>query len=170
MAQLWKEIEPEKLSDNIWKLVGKDWMLITAGTLREWNTMTASWGTFGVLWQKQVAICFVRPTRHTFGFINRSDYYTLSFFAEEHRKTLNFCGSHSGRDTDKAKATGLVPVALEDKAVAFEQARLTLLCKKIYTHDIDNTRFLDPGIESLYPEKDYHWLYIGEIVRCMSRR
>ncbi|TFG63152.1 MAG: flavin reductase family protein [Spirochaetales bacterium] len=168
MAAPWKEIRPEDIKDNVFNLIGENWMLITAGTQSSWNTMTASWGTLGVLWEKQVAICFVRPTRHTFKFINAQEYFTLSFFSEQYRKALDFCGSHSGKDTDKAKATGLIPAELDGKAVTFEQARLVLLCRKLYTQDFDNSRFLDRDIESLYPQKDYHRLFIGEITRSLA--
>jgi len=168
MAENWKTIEPERLGENFIRLTNKDWMLITAGQIGNWNTMTASWGCFGYLWQRPVAVCFVRPTRHTFDFINRSQYYTLSFFTEAHRGILDYCGSHSGRDSDKAAATGLLPVDLGGRSVGFEQARLVFECRKLYSQDFDPVLFADPGIERLYPEKDYHRAYYGEIVRCLS--
>lgn len=108
-----KETKPELLSDNAFKLIGKDWMLITAGTPESFNTMTASWGGLGVLWERKVAFCFIRPTRYTREFVERSQNFTLSFFEETHRKALGFIGSHSGRDTDKIKETGLTPVKEE---------------------------------------------------------
>lgn len=166
MENHWKDISPEELGDNVFNLVGKDWMLITAGTRESYNTMTASWGSLGVLWRRPVAICFVRPTRHTFGFINQAEHFSLSFFPEGYREALDFCGAHSGRDTDKAAATGLEPVNLEDRGVSFRQARLILLCKKLYTQDFDPRFFLEPTIEELYPEKDYHRVFVGEIIRC----
>ena len=165
----WKKVKPDDLKDNPFELIGKGWMLVTAGSLEKWNTMTASWGSFGVLWRKAVAVCFVRPTRHTFSFINETEYFSLSFFGEEHRETLNFCGSHSGRDTDKAAATGLTPVDMDGRTVTFEQARLVLLCRKLYSQDFDPKLFLDPSIDALYPEKDYHRIFIGEVERCLRR-
>ncbi|MCK7517924.1 MAG: hypothetical protein MZV64_09550 [Ignavibacteriales bacterium] len=65
-----ESVDLENLSDNPWKLIGKDWMLVTAGNLASWNTMTASWGGLGVLWHQNVAFVFVRPSRHTFEFMN----------------------------------------------------------------------------------------------------
>ena len=168
MTTEWKESEPEGLKENVFDLIGKGWMLLTAGNIGKWNTMTASWGCLGVLWKKPVAVCFVRPTRHTFEFINRAEAYTLSFFAEEHREILNFCGSHSGRDTDKAAATGLKAVDLGEETVAFEQARLVLRCRKLYSQDFDPKLFADPSIGENYPKKDYHRVFYGEIVRCLS--
>ena len=163
-----KETMPELLTDNPFKLIGKDWMLITAGTPGLFNTMTASWGGLGVLWERKVAFCFIRPTRYTYEFVERSDTFTLSFFAEHHRKALSFCGSHSGRDSDKIKAAGLTPLN-EDEFVYFDEARLVLACRKIYFQDISPDRFLDQSINEMYPQKDYHRMYVGEIVKCLHK-
>ncbi len=169
MKKNWKTLEPGELGDNVFDLVGRTWMLITAGSPGAYNTMTASWGCLGVLWRRPVAVCFVRPTRHTFGFIDAAANFTLSFFPESCREILDFCGSHSGRDTDKAAATGLRPEEMEGGTVSFEQARLALVCRKLYSQDFDPRLFLDPEIEDLYPNKDYHRVFIGEITRCLRR-
>jgi flavin reductase (DIM6/NTAB) family NADH-FMN oxidoreductase RutF len=164
-----KAIKPEAIKDNPFKLVGKDWMLITAGDRHAFNTMTASWGTMGVLWSKPVAFCFIRPTRHTFGFADKAGCFTLSFFAGKYRKALTFCGTHSGRDTDKVAATGLAPVFDRTGAIYFAQARLVLVCRKLYTTDIDPKRFLDPAIDKNYPKKDYHRAFVGEVVKVLRK-
>ena len=161
------ESSPESITDNPFKLIGKDWMLITAGATESFNTMTASWGGLGVLWERKIAVCFIRPTRYTYEFMERSANFTLSFFAEQHRKALAYCGSHSGRDGDKIAKTGLTPI--RDKGVVyFNEARLVLVCRKLYFHDIDPKRFLDGSIESLYPQKDYHRMYVGELVSVLT--
>ena len=163
-----RETRPELLTDNPFTLIGADWMLITAGTHDAFNTMTASWGGMGILWERKVAICFIRPTRYTYEFAERSPAFTLSFFGEKHRKALTYCGTHSGRDTDKVKGAGLTPVK-EGGFVYFEEARLVLACRKIYSQDILPERFIDPRIESMYPQKDYHRMYFGEIVKCLAQ-
>jgi flavin reductase (DIM6/NTAB) family NADH-FMN oxidoreductase RutF len=163
-----KETAPDELTDNPFKLIGEDWMLITAGTSDSFNTMTASWGGLGVLWERKVATCYIRPTRHTFSFVERSSVFTLSFFGEQHRKALQYCGTHSGRNSDKVKGAGLTPVQ-EGGAIYFNEARLVLVCRKIYAQDIDPGLFLDPAIGSMYPQKDYHRMYIGEIVKCLQQ-
>ena len=104
-------IEPNMIDRNVFQLIGSDWMLITAGTPESYNTMTASWGGMGVLWGKNVCFCFIRPTRHTYQFIEKADVFSLSFFEERYRGALEICGTKSGRDIDKAAATGLIPVA-----------------------------------------------------------
>jgi len=163
-----KEIKSYLLTENAFKLIGKDWMLITAGTPRSFNTMTASWGGLGVLWEQPVAYCFIRPTRYTYEFMERSTKFTLSFFEERHRKALTFCGSHSGRDTDKISGSGLNPL-IDGSFIYFSEARLVLLCRKIYFQDISPDCFLDSKIHSLYPQKDYHRMYVGQIEKCLIR-
>lgn len=44
-----------------------------------------------------------------------------------------------------------------------------LACRKIYFQDISPERFLDPKIEDMYPQKDYHRMYAGEIVKCLHK-
>lgn len=170
MKHAFEEFNADELSENPFRLIGSDWMLITAGTPESFNTMTASWGGMGILWGKKVAFCVIRPQRHTYGFMEKAEHFTLSFFDERYRDALLFCGTHSGRDTDKVSETGLIPVAGDDDTVYFEEARLVLVCRKIYHHDIDPSRFLDPALEENYPEKDYHRMYIGELTGCLRKK
>jgi flavin reductase (DIM6/NTAB) family NADH-FMN oxidoreductase RutF len=163
-----KEIDPKEIPDNPFSLIGNDWMLITAGTPDRFNTMTAAWGGLGVLWRKQVAFCFIRPTRYTYEFIERSERYTLSFFSRRYRSALNLCGTKSGRDVDKTAETGLTP-AFGDGTIYFTQARLVLECRKLYFQDLAPAKFLDATIEEHYPQKDYHRMYVGEIERVLKK-
>jgi flavin reductase (DIM6/NTAB) family NADH-FMN oxidoreductase RutF len=167
-----KELLPTDVTvikDNAFKLIANDWMLVTAGNMESFNTMTANWGAFGELWHKKVCFCFVRPTRYTYEFMEREDVFTLSFFDETYRKALDFCGSHSGKDVDKMAETGLTPVAGESGGIYFEQARIVLVCRTVYFHDINPAHFLDPKINEAYPKKDYHRMYVGEVIRCLMK-
>lgn len=159
-----KKINIKTLKENVVSLFDDRWALITAGKEDSYNTMTASWGTMGELWNKDVCFAFIRPQRYTFEFMEREDYFTVSFFGEEHKKALGFCGKYSGRDYDKAKETGLTPMAIES-SMSFEESEIILLCKKLYVQDIDPKGFIDESIDgSCYPQKDYHRMYVGEIV------
>jgi flavin reductase (DIM6/NTAB) family NADH-FMN oxidoreductase RutF len=100
--------------------------------------------------------------------MEKSDYFTLSFFDEEYREMLNVCGTKSGRDTDKIAATGLIPIESENKSIYFEQARLVMECRKLYFDDLKPELFLDEKIHNNYPAKDYHRLYIAEIINCLD--
>lgn len=160
------KLEASDLPDNVIQLIGKEWMLVTAGDESSFNTMTASWGGIGWLWNKPVAFVFVRPERYTYEFIEKSDYLTLSFLGEANKKIHAVCGSKSGRDTDKVKATGLKPIFTEQGNVLFEQARLSLECKKLYTDTIKPECFLDKeSLEKWYDDAHggFHKMYIVEI-------
>ncbi len=169
MASEFKVINPDRIVDNTFELIRDDWMLITAGEAESFNTMTASWGAFGELWHKKVCFCFVRPTRHTYGFMEKADTFTLTFFDERYRDALKFCGTKSGRDVDKVAETGLTPQATESGSIYFAEARLVLECRKVYFQDLDPKSFIDADIHDEYPEKDYHRMYIGEVMSCLSR-
>ncbi len=143
--------------------IGKQWMLLTAGNAEKWNTMTASWGQLGVLWNKNVLTCYIRTSRHTLGFVEDNDTFTASFFGEDMRSALAYCGAHSGRDVDKAKETGLVPAEI-DGTVTFAQAELVLVCKKLYTYDMEEKGFIDKEIhQQCYGADAYHRAFIAEI-------
>lgn len=161
-SQVLKELK--KLEKSVFAMLDDEWMLVTAGNMKSFNTMTASWGGFGILWNKPVAYVFVRPTRYTYDFMEHASFFTLTFFAEQYREILRFCGSQSGRDTDKIAATGLIPKASPSGGVLFSQAYLAFECRKIYHSDIDPLMFLDHAIGKNYPKKDYHRMYIGEII------
>ncbi len=164
------EISPDEF-ESAAKLIGKDWMLISAGNTSEGcNTMTASWGCMGVLWNKPVAIAYVRPQRFTYLFTEANEYMTMCFFEEDKRDILKFCGSHSGRDCDKIKECGLSPIDVaEGKSVIFGEAKLALLCKKLYVSDIKEENFIERSLLSNYPAKDYHRQYICEIVKAFKK-
>lgn len=164
-----QKIDPKSLDENVFSMIGERWMLITAGTPERCNTMTASWGGLGVLWGKQTATCYIRPQRYTYEFMEAGEAFTLSFFGEEYRKALAFCGAKSGRDVDKIKECGFTVAAGAGDAPYFEEADLVLVCKKAYWQDLDPSHFLDPEIEKHYPQKDYHRMYIGEIVEAYKK-
>ncbi|MBQ9913243.1 MAG: flavin reductase [Clostridia bacterium] len=161
-----KKIDIKELKGNAVSLFDDKWCLITAGIGDDYNTMTASWGAMGELWNKDVCFCFIRPQRHTYEFMEKNELFTLSFFGEEYRKALTFCGRNSGRDCDKAKETGLTPVET-DGSVSFEESEIIIVLRKVAYQDIKPEGFIDETIDGKnYPEKDYHRMYIGEVVSC----
>lgn len=161
-----KKISVSELKDNMFDAIGKEWMLVTAGTPEKFNMMTASWGGIGILWGKPVAFIFIRPERYTYEFIEKGDTLTLSFLGEAHRGIHKICGSQSGRDIDKVAASGLKPYVTENGNIAYEQARLVLECKKLYADFIDADNFVDKLlINRWYGEGHggFHKMYILEI-------
>ena len=162
------DIDPSEIDSNVFRMIGREWMLITAGKEGHFNTMTASWGGLGVLWNTNVSFAFIRPQRYTYEFTERESYYSLSFFGQSYRRALQLCGTESGRDGDKVARAGLSPV-FNAQAPYFDEAELVFICKKIHVQDIDPAGFLDPTIPSHYKAEDYHRLYIGEIVKVLKR-
>ncbi|MDR1739650.1 MAG: flavin reductase [Bacteroidales bacterium] len=164
-TKTFKRISPKEIQDNPVKMIDDDWMLISAGNKDSFNMMTASWGTIGNLWNKPVAVIFVRPQRYTYEFTENGDYFTLTVFEEKYRDILQLCGTTSGRDTDKVKVTGLKPVFTDLGNVYYEQARLVIECRKIYADLLKEDAFFDKTItEKTYPTKDFHKVYVGEIL------
>ena len=162
-----REIRPEEWNENVFKAVGKDWLLITAGDEKGMNAMTASWGMFGVLWGEKVAEVFIRPSRFTKKFVDENEYFSLQILPESHRADHKIFGSLSGRDLDKTKETGLMPV-YDEKAPYYAEARLAVILKKLYAEPFKGECFTDPAPdEACYPDKDYHTLYVGKIEKIL---
>ena len=162
-----KEIERSQLTLDPFALIGGDWFLLTAGTeARGYNTMTCSWGHFGPLWANDTAVVYVRPQRYTKEFIDREELYTLSFF-DGRKKELGYLGSRSGRDEDKVAAVGLTPV-FENGYTYFKEAKLVIVCKKLYQAPLKEEYFLDKEtVEKNYPDRDFHDLYVGKIEKIL---
>ena len=165
-----KKSEINRINDNFFETISKEWMLVTAGDSTKFNTMTANWGGIGFLWNKPVVYIFIRPERYTHEFVEANEYFTLSFLGEENKDIHKICGSKSGRDTNKIKETGLKPIFTEMGNITFEQSRLTLECKKLYTDFIKKENFLDNTIFDKWYSKDgLHQVYIAEIVNVFTR-
>lgn len=161
-----KEIDVSKLTLNPFETIGKDWCLISAGNENGFNTMTASWGGLGVLWNKNVATCYIRPQRYTKEFVDKNEYFTLTFFPDGYRKALSLCGSVSGREHDKPKEAGITPM-FTDGTVSFEEASLILVCRKLFAQEMSEEAFTDPEVfNKNYPMNDLHTIYVGEIVKA----
>ena len=162
--------------------IWEEWMLITAGNIQagpgNWNTMTASWGGFGEVWNKDAVFIFVRPGRHTRSFLEVNSLFSLSFFDKKHRKALELCGEKSGKDYNKAMEAGLTPIVFEGNAgldriagaIAFKEASEIVICRKIYMQDINPENFLDSKLTDNYPQKDYHRMYVGEVLALLSAK
>ena len=168
---------------NVFRLIGEEWMLISAAdpdTGRP-NTMTASWGSLGYLWGKPVCTCFIRPQRFTYGLAEKTDRLSFAFLPEAYRGALKYCGAHSGREGDKFAAAGLTPCLYREPdgdalpgdilPVPYPaEARMVLIGRKLYADDLKENCFLDTGLLGNYRQKDYHRFYICEIQRVLIRR
>lgn len=162
------KVSAEELNENFIDLIGNKWMLVTASDGEKVNTMTASWGGVGELWNKNVTFTFIRPTRYTYEFIEKSDYYTLCFFEDCYREKLTYLGKVSGRDEDKISKMGLT-VVNDGEISYFDEAKYVLVCRKLYKDDIEMEHFTDISFgEKVYAEGNLHRMYIGEILYALK--
>lgn len=164
-----RTIKPATLTARPFALFDQRWPLLTCGDRQSFNTMTVSWGALGTLWSQPVAFAFVRPTRYTWRFAEKSDLFTLSFLPAKYEQLLLYCGTKSGRDVDKVKETGLTPVKDAGGGVYFAEADLVIACRQIHWWDIDPRHFLDKSIDKNYPRKDYHRAYVGRVTRVLRK-
>ncbi len=164
-----KTIEPNQLSTSPIDLIGKEWLLVSSGSEESYNTMTASWGSMGFLFNKNVVTIVVRPERYTFEFLERETHFTLTILEEGHREAQTLLGKVSGRDEDKVSRSGLTPCVTPSGLPTFKEARVVLECRKIYGQMMSEESFVDHSIfEKWYGEGhgNLHKIYIGEIENC----
>jgi len=165
-----KEIDIKTLKINPFVMLNDEWGLLTAGDTQKHNTMTIAWGSFGVMWHKPVLTVVLRPQRYTKEFVDNLDLFTVSFFPETYKKALQLLGTKSGRDCDKISESALTPLFIDDTA-AFEEAHTIFVCKKLHGgQQLDASKFIDLSLDfDMYPDKDYHYFYIGEVVKVLQR-
>ena len=166
MSMLREEIPLTDLCLPVFGAWEPGWLLLTAGVNRPggFNSMTVSWGAFGVIWHRPLAVVVVRPQRHTRQFMEQYDTFSLCAFDEAHRPALNLLGTKSGRDSQKMKDCGLTPIALSKIACpGFAEAKLILECRKMYFDDLEPQHFLADFIAQHY-DGDYHRMYFGEVL------
>ena len=172
---MFKKISIQDFELNPVTTISDEWMLLSAGNAEnEYNTMTVSWGHLGAIWGHgkglPTAIVYVRPQRYTKEFIDKEEVFTLSILENEYKQELAYLGSHSGRDGNKINKAGLTPF-FDHNTVYFSEARMVLVCKKLYHAPLIEEGFVDKTlIEQNYPEKDFHEMYIGEIIEIMIKK
>ena len=164
-----KKMELKDLSFNPTELLRKRWALLTLADGAGCNPMTVSWGNIGNLWNLPVVTVYVRPQRYTRGLIDKEEYFSLTFLPEELHDAVALCGTKSGRDTDKVGECGLTMLT-DEKAPYFAEGELTFICRKVYEQDMLGECFTDPAVDAKeYPKKDYHRMYVGEIVAVLEK-
>lgn len=145
------------------------WMLISAQKDGKTNTMTASWGGYGVMWNKEVVFVVIRPQRYTKEFVDNADSFSLTFFDKSYLKDLGYLGKVSGRDEDKIEKVGF-HVASDNGIPYFEEADSVIFAKKLFVQPLAEASFLDKDIiNQWYPEKDFHYLYMAEVTKILKK-
>ncbi len=140
-------------------------LTVKAGS--ELNTMTIGWATIGHIWRKDILMVAVRESRHTFGIIEQADDFTVTVPTSDNKKEVIFCGTKSGRDFNKFKECDLETV--NSKVVnspIIDISGYQFECRIVYKTAMDPKLLDSKYDEKLYPDKDYHTLYFGEIEAC----
>ena len=164
-----QKVEFDQLECNPFTMIGKDWMLVTAGNEEKANTMTASWGGMGVMWGKNVVYVFIRDSRFTKEFIDKEGKFSLSFPGEKYRKEMQFLGAVSGRDEDKISESKM-HIDYQDGVPYIDEGNIVLLCRVMSETPIKTEDFKDDTLEEAwYASKDYHNMYIAEITDILAR-
>jgi flavin reductase (DIM6/NTAB) family NADH-FMN oxidoreductase RutF len=151
--------------DAIAKIKKGAFLTVKAGN--KLNTMTIGWATFGVVWQKPIMMVAVRSSRHTFSIIEAAGDFTVTLPLGDMGKEIALCGSKSGSAMDKFKAAGLeTSKGSKVASPIIKTPGYHYECKIVYKFAMDPA-YLDKNYDtSLYPHKDYHTLYFGEIMAC----
>lgn len=156
----------EKLVNEICDKLNSNWALLTAGDKTKFNSMTISWGSFGVLWFKNVVTVYVRPERYTLEFLKKQKYFTVSFYDSKYKNDLSLLGTKSGRNSNKMKEISLTPKFLEN-GVTFGEAKQTFVCKKLYMGQFDKNGLAPDVKDKIYPDGEGHFVFVGEIEKII---
>jgi len=131
------------------------------------NTMTIGWATIGYVWRKPIIMVAVRLSRHTFSIIEMAEDFTVSIPSSDMKKEIMFCGTKSGRDYNKFKECNL-QTSNSQKVITpiIKVPGIHYECEIVYKSAMDPAYLNKNYDTALYPKKDYHTLYFGEIVDC----
>ena len=159
-----KKISYEQLELNPFTAIGEDNFLLSAGNIKDWNTMTAGWGGFGYIWNRPAVFVFVRESRYTLEYLEKYGNFSLSFFdpGEDSRDMLRLAGTRSGRDYPKMTGLGLVASEMDD-TIVFQNANMNLTAKKACIVKLDESTFVDRSCLSHYPQGDWHYMLVGSV-------
>ena len=146
-------------------------LLLAAGDRTKSNAMTIGWGGIGTLWQKTALTVYVAEKRYTKEFMDRSDYFTVMAFDEENGKVLQYMGTKSGRDGDKAQALGLHTAYTANGTPYYIEATMVIECKIMYAAPFDADYFKSDVPKNMYSHfpAGIHSMYIGEVVNAWKK-
>lgn len=155
-----------------------DGVLVTTQANGKVNTMTIGWGLLGIEWKLPIFTVFIREGRFTRTLLDETMEFTVNVpYGRPAAAITAYCGTHSGRSTDKIGDLNLTLVPADVVTPpAIAELPLTLECKVIYRQFQDRSAIL-PHIRSVfYPDdigsdfpgrnKDYHIAYYGQIVKA----
>lgn len=170
----YRRCSPRELSGNLIERIAGEWMLVAAGSPEEGTAaMTVNWGAMGYLWHKDFVMVVLRKSRNTLPYVERNGCFSLGLFTPEFREQLTYCGRVSGRDEDKIAHCGFT-TAYEEGVPYFTEADTVLICRTMYTCDIEEAKFLNRDIyERWYNEGvhtgDMHRMFLASIETVLRK-
>ena len=158
----------------------RDAQLLCAGNKEKSNAMTIGWGGIGTFWQRPALTVYVAEQRYTKKFMDDSEFFTVMSFdvkdscsAEgrlQGKKVLNYMGTKSGRDGDKAQALGLHTAYTANGTPYFTEATMVIECKIMYAAPLDPQHFKSDVPKKVYGNPaSVHSMYIGEVVNAWKK-
>jgi flavin reductase (DIM6/NTAB) family NADH-FMN oxidoreductase RutF len=173
--QLFKQITPEEVSDDIFTLVGKVFPVITAGKQDHYNSMTGSGGGWGLFFKKHTTWSLMKTDRYTLDLIRKEQTYTMSYFPDEYREQVIFLGTKSGRDSEKMKEVSLTSLQTPSGNITFKEARLIIECRLTAIITADPSDFYSQAAqdylkEAYQEESDYREIVFGEITHVWEKK
>ncbi len=152
----------EAFKETIQGLNGNGIFLVTG---KEGNPMTIGWGTIGRVWGKPIFIVFVRPSRYSHGLLEKLDEFSVNVPTEKLSDKLEYCGEHSGRDTDKVKECGFtLKPGIKISVPYIAECPTHYECRVVHKNKVIPETLDNSIIERYYPSGDYHTVYFGEIL------
>ncbi len=170
---MFKEIDIEDYEMKPFDLIKNDWLVLSSGNDElGYNSMTINWGHVGSIWGKKTGrdtfLVYVRPQRYTHDLIEKTGKFTVSRLKPEFKKAHGVFGGKSGHNEDKVNASGLKPI-IENESLYYEEANLVFDCEVIYKQDLKEENFVVKYIiEENYPNKDFHTMYVGKIIKIYN--
>lgn len=173
--ELFTNIPATDIKDNVFKLVGQDYTVITAGNDSLYNSMTASYGGWGQLFDKPTTWCFLRANRYTLEVIKKEQTYTMSYFADNYKDQVLFFGSKTGRNSEKMKENTLTKVSTPSGNISYKEARLIIECKLIQVTSVNPDDFYtEEGrrfvVDASKESNEYHKVVFGEITNVWIKK
>ena len=166
-----KHFEQVPIDKDAGALFGPRVYLGTAGTPERYNSLTLGWGATGVLWNRPVAVVYVRENRYSFRFFEESPVFVLSWYPERHMKAVyQIFGRKSGRDADKEKLSGFTPVATPEGGVTYLQAEKVVICRKVLRQRVPGESMPKELQERLNRDGFVHIQYTGEVLSVWRRK
>lgn len=174
-GDLYKQINPAEISEDVFTLVNKDFTVLTGGTPELYNSMVASWGGWGTLFNKPVTWCFLRSNRYTLELIRKDKTYTMSYFDEEYKEDIMKFGTQSGRDSKKMEESSLTVVQTPAGNMTFKEAKLIIECKLFEVTSVSPDDFETEDarkfvVEAHAETNEYHKVVFGEITNVWVRK